>query len=637
MSFEAGRLSKFLPEWRKITTDPVILSWLKGYTLPFISRPHQSHQFANKLWSKSDCRHITSELARLLAIGAIVECKPCAGQFISRIFLVSKPGGKKRLILNLKNLNKFLQADHFKMEDKNTVLKLLSPNAYMASLDIKDAYFHLSVKKSHRKFLRFQFKNRLYEYTSIPFGLSSAPFIFTKLLKPLLHSLRSQNLLSVAYLDDFLLLANSFEECQYNVRATINLLSELGFIINFDKSCLTPEKRCTFLGFVFDSSNMTVGLPQEKRQHVLKWLDNILHKKVCSIRYFSRFIGKIVSITPVFKYGKLYTKNFERVKYLALKKSRGSYKHFMEIPQFLLADLLWWKSHLLSSVNPIVLSRIFSIEIFSDASKIGWGAYCNEQRANGLWTTVERSFHINKLELLAAYFALKCFARDLSNCDILLHVDNTTAMAYINRMGSVKYPELHKVAQKIWHWCERRNSFVVATYIQSKDNAEADLESRRLPTDTEYELADSSFKALCKTFGSPVVDLFASRNNRKCAKFVSWHRDPEAFAFDAFTIPWRGTLYYAFPPFSLIPKVLQKIIADKSDVILVVPYWPTQPWFPLFTKLLVNEPIIFNPRKDLLLSLDREPHPLWRNLSLVAGRLSSKHSEETSCQKRPYK
>lgn len=79
-------------------------------------------------------------------------------------------------------------------------------------------------------------------------------------------------------------------------------------------------------------------------------------------------------------------------------------------------------------------------------------------------------------------------------------------------------------------------------------------------------------------------------------------------------------------PFSLILKVLQKAISDNSKIILVVPYWPTQPWFPIFNKLLIEEPIILNPSKNLLLSFDRRPHPLWKKLSLVVGLLWSEPS-----------
>ena len=66
------------------------------------------------------------------------------------------------------------------------------------------------------------------------------------------------------------------------------------------------------------------------------------------------------------------------------------------------------------------------LEIFTDASLSGWGAYCNRVKTHGHWNETEGKYDINQLELLAVLFGLKCFANELKNSDILLRVDNTT-------------------------------------------------------------------------------------------------------------------------------------------------------------------------------------------------------------------
>lgn len=142
--------------------------------------------------------------------------------------------------------------------------------------------------------------------------------------------------------------------------------------------------------------------------------------------------------------------------------------------------------------------------------------------------------------------------------------------------------------------------------------------------DTEYELANHAFRTIQDRLMNPEIDLFASRNNRKCLHFVSWILDPDAVTIDAFTISWTNLKFYAFPPFCLIPRVLQKIIVERAEGIVVVPEWPTQPWYPLFNSLLMKRPISFDPSPKLLVSIDKEPHPLHRKLTLVAGLLSGK-------------
>ncbi|CAH2207500.1 jg4303, partial [Pararge aegeria aegeria] len=94
---------------------------------------------------------------------------------------------------------------------------------------------------------------------------------------------------------------------------------------------------------------------------------------------------------------------------------------------------------------------------------------------------------------------------------------------------------------------------------------------RSINIDTEWELADYAFEKIINSFGTPEFDLFASVQNTKCPRFSSWKRDPDAEKIDAFTFSWKDINFYAFPPFSLIPKVLQKILSDRAQGIVVVP------------------------------------------------------------------
>ncbi|XP_032668678.1 uncharacterized protein LOC116842918 [Odontomachus brunneus] len=295
----------------------------------------------------------------------------------------------------------------------------------------------------------------------------------------------------------------------------------------------------------------------------------------------------------------------------------------MTIPPNLQADLTWWLK-IFSNPNQTnkIRSGKFVREIFSDASLNGWGASCGDLRTHGWWSTNDKILHINLLELKAAFNALRCFAADLHNCDILLRIDNTTAIAYINKFGSIRYPHLTAISRQIWRWCEDRDIFIFASYISSVENLIADTESRIADPDTEWSLSDEAFCRITKLFGPFEIDLFASLINKKCDLYVSWFPDPGSIAIDAFTLSWRDIYFYAFPPFILLPRVLRKIVDDGAVGILVVPWWPSQAWFPLFRRLLLSEPIILSPSHSLLSSPFRERHPAWKTLSLGVGKLS---------------
>lgn len=118
-------------------------------------------------WSQGELGEIQKEVNRLLSIGAIVACEPVEGQFISSFFLVPKPDSSNKFIINLKALNNFLASEHFKMEDIRTVCKLVWPDVYLGSIDLKDAYFLIPLHKDYRKFVTFVAGNCLYEFTCL--------------------------------------------------------------------------------------------------------------------------------------------------------------------------------------------------------------------------------------------------------------------------------------------------------------------------------------------------------------------------------------------------------------------------------------------------------------------------------------
>ena len=133
-------------------------------------------------------------------------------------------------VINLKPLNRFIVAAHFKMEGLAMLKDLLRPGDWMASIDLKDAYLSVAIWEEHRKYLRFVWNSQLYEFQCLPFGLCSAPRVFTKLLKPVLARLRHQGIRLIMYLDDMLVMAQSREELEGHLLQITSLIEFLGFL-----------------------------------------------------------------------------------------------------------------------------------------------------------------------------------------------------------------------------------------------------------------------------------------------------------------------------------------------------------------------------------------------------------------------
>ena len=166
---------------------------------------------------------------------------------------------------------------------------------------------------------------------------------------------------------------------------------------------------------------------------------------------------------------------------------------------------------------------------------------------------------------------------------------------------------MNTVARAIWIWCIERNILLSAYHVSGTDNGTADKLSRCGNEDLEWGLSMDVFTAICQSFPSIKIDLFASRLNAKLQQFVSRVPDPDAYAIDAFSFPWNDNCYYAFPPFSLIPKVLQKVERERTELLcLIATIWPAQIWWPVLNRLIVA-PCLLLPYPKKILTLAHRP------------------------------
>lgn len=493
----------------------------------------------------------------------------------------------------------------------------------MCSIDLQDAYHVIPIELKHRKYLRFVFEDKLFQYTCVPFGLATAPRLFTKLLRPVAAKLRGDGYTSNFYLDDILLIERDHDKCVRSRDITVQLLCSLGFLINMDKCQLEPINRIEYLGFVFDSIEMLVRLPDRKREKIYKLTNDQLGLEFSCIQDIAVLVGSYVSASPAVKYGILYTRNLEHEKSKALKCSNNDFSAGMTLSQKAKSELIWWKENIWKSFNEIRNDR-YDICITTDSSLSGWGAHVGSTVTRGFWSYSERQLHISTLELIAVYNGLSSLLNGCKDKQILVRVDNTTALAYINRYGGCRSMGNHEWAKVIWKWCEARNNFIFASYISSKENVIADRASRENLDEYDYELDKKTFTRICMELGTPLIDLFASRHTNKCQRFVSWFPDVGSEAVDAFTIDWSNN-FYAFPPVSLLNRVINKILNDKVEGIVVAPYWPSQAWFPRFLDMTRSQILYIQPGEyELTYPFDKSLNVLCRSTRLMVARLSGR-------------
>jgi hypothetical protein len=187
-----------------------------------------------------------------------------------------------------------------------------------------------------------------------------------------------------------------------------------------------------------------------------------------------------------------------------------------------------------------------TLSLCSDASLLGWGTVCEGVATGMSWSYEEKKRHINELEM-RAFNALRAFACSRRNCTIELKLDNTTAVAYVNKEGGTRSASLNSLTLDMARWCEVRNIVLKAEHLPDVLNSIADRESHRGVDWSDWKLRPEVFQALSRVWRTS-VDLFANPWNSQLVKFVSWKPQPRAWAVNAFSLSWKELETYAFPP-----------------------------------------------------------------------------------------
>ena len=158
-----------MDKWTELTNDQEILDIVSDYQLEFVETPYQQKPLTPFDLSKDEERLVDLEVEKLLTKGATEEMEPCKNQFLSNIFTIPKKGGGRRPVVDTRDLNSFIEAVHFKMEDLLYLPSVLRRGDIMCKRDLQDAYQTIPIAKKSRIYLRFLWKGRLYQFTCLPF------------------------------------------------------------------------------------------------------------------------------------------------------------------------------------------------------------------------------------------------------------------------------------------------------------------------------------------------------------------------------------------------------------------------------------------------------------------------------------
>jgi len=638
----AGRLRHFLPFWEKVTDNEWVLSIVRsGYFIELKNPPPVTG--ARVTPAKRATRDaMAAEVADLREKGA-VEQVPLGQRgtgFYSTYFSVPKKDGGSRPILNLKPFNKVVNnREKFKMETLNSIAQTLEQGMWMASIDLKDAYFHVSIHPSHRQFLRFVWSGVHLQYVTLPFGLSSAPRVFTKTLLPLIMALRALGVKIYAYLDDLLIVGASVEEVQRSLYLAIHYLTQAGFVLNVKKSDLLPAQDLHYIGAHFRADLGRIFLPEIRQQTLIAAATAAQRVgSYFSARTWQILLGHMAAAMSTVRNALFHMRPLQWFFNRAMEghadhKGRRDMDHMIMSTRAILPTLRWWSTPSNLNQGMPFSQPPHSATVTTDASLEGWGGHVSIQGRDQVsmfsdrWPRKGPKRHINFLELRAIRLTLELMTQDLRGRHVLIECDNTTAVSYVKRQGGCRSWALYQESVLLHQWAFKHDVLLTAVHRRGVNNQLADLLSRTRPDPLEWSINQRYLQRVFKLWGTPQVDLFASPLNYRLPAWFSLTPHPQAWGANSFATSWSGMKIYAFPPTALIQRTLTKIRSDQvEDAIVILPFWPGRPWFNLLLTMAIAQPIRFHLRKDLLSQHLADAgevfHPRLRMLNLTAWRLN---------------
>ena len=515
-------LTDFAPQWRSLLGHCGATSIVEdGVDLTFQQRPQLTHQCIN-FQTRSSWQDLQQAVDALLLKGAIerVTNVTSLGHY-SRLFLVPKKMGD--LHLDHRPFHSQPSLGSSTLRDGNTGIRLCSHQnqEWTVSIDILDAYLHVSMHQAVQKYLRVVVNKKVYQFSWLPFGLATSPREFTKLLRPVVALLRQRGVKLQFYLDNWLIRADTPEQAQLHAQTTIRMLQFLGWIINNEKSDLIPSQDFQFTGMQFNNRQFTVAPLLKMHLKVQSVHQNWMTNPNITACDLHRLLGVLVFMASLAQQGRLRLCPVKWWATSAWCQRTRSWDNWITVPLWVLSEVAWWAS-------PAVLQDIFlatketEVTFFTDASSSGWGTQLGSSSTQGQWSASQRSWHINILEMQAVIYDVRDFLPHLRWFHLewfRLMCDNAVTMAYIKNEGGTRSYTLMQMTMRLLNWCDRKAITLVPVHLPGVHNIQMDSLSWVGQTlNAECTMAMECLRPAFAKWSKPQVDLFASFTNKPLIK-----------------------------------------------------------------------------------------------------------------------
>ena len=538
-----GRLKSHIAFWERIDAPEFILDTIRhGYKIPFIHEPTRMVMTNNN--SAHVHRDFVEEaIQELVESSRISEVRNKAQLHVINPLSVSvQASGKKRLILDLRKVNQCLHKQKFKFEDYKHAIAYFRPGCFFTKFDLKSGYHHVEIFPNHRRYLGFAWKfnngkSRYFMFNVLPFGLSTAPYIFTKLLRPLVKLWRSRGFHPVVYLDDGLNIEDSLEQASTASHHTKGDLHAAGFIVAEEKTIWQPVQYIDWLGIRWNSVDGSISIVEKRVNKAKKSIKETIKKSQTTARELASVVGSIISMSVVFgRVARIMTRHCQ-----ITVAAADAWDTQQTVDDYCRLELRFWDSHLEKfNKKHCFLYPTNNKIIYSDASSYACGALIQKTEqsiCHKMFTPEEVGYSSTHRELITILYSLRAFGNILHNSSIKWYTDNQ-ATAKIVDVGSMRLV-LQKVAYEIFTYCLGNHIDLHIEWIPRALNRQADFMSKIRDCD-DWQTTRELFDQLNSIWGPYTVDCFSSSCNNKVDKLYSRFWNPGCAGMDALYQAWGG-------------------------------------------------------------------------------------------------
>ncbi|KAA6397682.1 MAG: putative Transposon Ty3-G Gag-Pol polyprotein [Streblomastix strix] len=342
-----GKTKRFIKTQKQIGKEEFVKT---GFYLRFKDQNNQQRLEENKMiipfrGTQEEKKAYQEMLKEVLEEGIVVRIQENQVKWWNHTFLIRKPNGTLRKILDASQLNKEIEKLRFKMLDLEEAQHQANQMDYATSLDLKSAPHHITVSPNSIPYLAFNFNKNNYACKAMLFGTKHSTIFFAEVIEPTFRQIRKHSEFKILnYCDDILLIHQDKQTYKTQSIEIMRTLEQFGWTISAEKCEIEPKKIITSQGWIWNLKEMNIRMSEERKSKMIQalkdWCNTIYKNKNVKIGQLAALIGRLNLLRPQIQEASLYLMELDKAKMQALKT--GSQDGIIIVNRVVIKELKWW-------------------------------------------------------------------------------------------------------------------------------------------------------------------------------------------------------------------------------------------------------------------------------------------------------